>query len=342
MSESIFCPYCRNSRATSDDHIFSDFLGGSETILACARCNNRFGHDFEGRISKQLAPLFFMLEGCGLFFRKPITWKKGFTHKTTGLSYDLERDKKTNKVLARLSGTTLIESEPGTQSLRMPDLKTARRKFKELQAHSKRGFRFGVNREKAEISRYGLFILIDNDFRRLILKMCVAFSRKMNKDQAIIDDSALLYLSDSEKHHHVVNFDFNHYSLLDAAVPALAHSIYIEACPQHGQAYALVRLFGTFQFFTILHNNYQGLQFAGIGVLNPIDFSEKFQLIEPILHLAEIPQYVLPFLAGYHTRNMYRRLDSKILQTFGKNEYTFAPDEVSMILSQIRISTGLS
>lgn len=340
MLESSFCPYCRISHATSDDHIFSDFLGGTETVLSCQRCNNQFGHDFEGRISKQFAPLFFMLEGCGMSFRKPILWKKAFTHETTGLSYDLKRDKKTNKILACLSKTTLIKNESGIMSLDMPDLKTAQQKIKELEAHGKSIIKLVATKEKVNITRYRFNLSLDEDFRRFILKMCVAYCRRMNMDQAIIEDNVLLYLSDSKRNYHEVRIDYNHYSLLDSAVPPLAHTIYIEACPKSGRTYAIVRLFGSLQFFTILHRNYHGSQFAGIGILNPMDYSEKFQEIDPILQLTESPRHVLRFLADYRTRNMLRRLDDKILISFGRNDYTFAPKEAAMILSQICISIG--
>lgn len=275
-----------------------------------------------------------MLEGCGIPPRKPISWKSGLIHETTGLSYDLRRDKKTNKVLARLSRTTRIESESGTFRLVMPDLNTVQRKIKELEAQGK-SVNVIAKKEEVQITKYKFNLFLDNDFRRLIIKMCVAFSRKMNMDQAIIEDSVLLFLSDSENYYQEVKLDFKHYPPLDFAIPPLAHSIDIEACPQRGRVYALVRLFGIFQFFTILHQNFQGSHFAGIGILNPLDYSERFQAIEPILHLSEPPKYVLSFLIGYYTRNMLRRFDDKILQSVGRNEYILCPGEVEMILSQI-------
>jgi hypothetical protein len=61
------CPYSEFPYSQfSDDHIFPQFLGGRRTVRVCKDCNNRFGHTFEGRASKQLMRLQVFISHVGL------------------------------------------------------------------------------------------------------------------------------------------------------------------------------------------------------------------------------------------------------------------------------------
>lgn len=332
MPTPLLCPYCCKRVAGDKDHIFADFLGGKAYILACKDCNNRFGHEFEGKAFKQLVPLVVMLGMCGLSPPRPIKWKNAIVDPDTGSSCDLG----TNKV-ASFSKTTPKFDEFGTLvGFHTPDLETAHKVVRQLKENGK--FKVGriVQSRKVLYNTRNITTSssLNSDFRRLVLKMCIAFCRRMNVDELLIGDSVLSSLPGNRELIHEVRIDYNHYPALDSAVPPLAHSIYVEACPEENRAYALVRLFGTLQFFTTLQREYRGPHFSGIGFLNPVDYSETFDNIDP-LRIPEPQQHVLKFLVDYKTRNSMRRLDEKVKQTFGENRMLFGSTEAQLILLMV-------
>ncbi|HSS99118.1 MAG TPA: HNH endonuclease [Terriglobales bacterium] len=84
MAGPDICPYC-TKRPTgggqdvySDDHIFSESIGGKKTIRACKKCNDTFGHTFEARnFNQTIIPLRMMLGRAGLQVEPRDTkWKK--------------------------------------------------------------------------------------------------------------------------------------------------------------------------------------------------------------------------------------------------------------------------
>jgi HNH endonuclease len=333
MPTPSLCPYCRKRVADDKDHIFPDFFGGKAYVLACKDCNNRFGHQFEGKSFNQLKSLFVMLGICGLSLPKPFKWKNAVVDPHTGWSYDLGAD-----LVASLSKTTPEFDEVGTPvRFHTPNIYTARKLERQLMGSGKFKGRIKhsvIRKVDYETRRFIATYSLNSDFRRLVLKMCVAFCRRMNVDEHLIGDSVLSSLPGNRELIHEVRIDYNHYPALDSAVPPLAHSIYVEASPRENRAYALVRLFGTIQFFTTLQREYRGPHFSGIGFLNPVDYSETFDNINP-LQISEPPQHVLKFLADYKTRNSMRRLDEKVKKTFGQNRVFFGPTEAQMILLMV-------
>ena len=336
MPTQALCPYCRMLVADDKDHIFADFFGGSSCVLVCMDCNNQFGHEFEGRTIKQLTPFIVMLVNSGMPFPKEIKWEKALTHPRTGLNYDLGKN-----LTGTLSKVNPMYDESGNLvGLQSPSLQTAQKMKKQLLESRRKPKEvvFKQSSEKIKLPPLSFELSLNKDFGLFILKMCVAFCRRMNVDQIILEKSVLLALYDPNYDHEVRN-DHRHLPTLDFIVPPLAHVIYVEACPLRGRAHAIVRLFGILQFTTTLHRNYCGTRFAGIGFLNPVDYSETFTIIDP-LGISESSKYVLSFLVNYRMRNMFRRLDKQIYKAFGNNKFIFAPTEEKLILVQICISIG--
>lgn len=53
---SLKCPFClmvlEPGRKKSKDHIFGQAFGSTATVYACSQCNNRLGHEVEGKLQK--------------------------------------------------------------------------------------------------------------------------------------------------------------------------------------------------------------------------------------------------------------------------------------------------
>ena len=95
LSHTPICPYCLVREADSREHIFPQFLGGRETILACSTCNNDlFGTKTEGVVARQMAQLIVRLAQCGLTPKGKHVWKKAFSKVVgdTEIWYDLQSD----------------------------------------------------------------------------------------------------------------------------------------------------------------------------------------------------------------------------------------------------------
>ncbi|ALQ52070.1 HNH endonuclease [Nitrosomonas ureae] len=329
------CPYCRKHKANSKEHIFLKFFGGVTYIRACATCNNKFGSEFEGVISKQLTPLIVSLMISGMPFPTNLKWRGAFIHPDNGLSFDLS-----DKLKFTLSHVKVTKDDQGRvihyQASNLETIKL----LKKQQLSKKLIPKEFVIKESTErikaptlISNYSL----DENFFRFILKMCVSFCRYMQIDEFVIEDSLLLYLLKEKDNYHEVRRDLNYYPVFDDLVPPLSHVIYVEASPKQGRAYAIVRLFGgLFQFSTTLFQNYSGAPFSGIGIFNPIDYSEDFKIIEP-LDIQQPSQRLFRFIAIYFERNILKRTDKQVYELFGEKRVKFYTSDYREILSQICI-----
>jgi len=69
----FLCPVCKNLFARNDlkklslAHIIPESLGGRQTTLACSRCDNRIGHDFDWHRSKEKEILKQKKENRGIY-----------------------------------------------------------------------------------------------------------------------------------------------------------------------------------------------------------------------------------------------------------------------------------
>jgi hypothetical protein len=276
----LLCPYCRERPCGSADHIFSEFLGGSQTIPACKPCNDRFGHDFEGKVSKDLSPIIVFLSFSGLKPKKTIVIKRALVDKKSGFEYDLnsnresiltkpyfERDDAGN--IRRIVSRDAKEGNRIAQSL----LKKGKAKSFTDNSHE-------VSQTQTPFNK--IRINVGGEMRQLAVKMCVGFSRLVAPDDDIIDTEVRAFLLADTPTRSPVRQTYRRFPSLDALRPPLAHVIYIEADPASGRCYGVVQFFGVFQFYLPLHSRFAGTAFAGLGVLNIKDGSEQFDRTAPL------------------------------------------------------------
>ena len=106
------CPYCaRTIEDPTQDHIFSEFLGGRRTIPACRKCNSLFGQSFEGRYSQALLRIktWLTMSGLPIKWQREFRWKKALTYK--GMVSDLLV--KDGKVLIVQAAPHIVRDEGG-------------------------------------------------------------------------------------------------------------------------------------------------------------------------------------------------------------------------------------
>ena len=275
----LLCPYCRERPSRSDDHIFSEFLGGSTTIRACTPCNSRFGHDFEGKVSKDLAPIFVFLSFSGLKSKKTTVIKKALIDEKSGYEYDLnsngqstltkphiERDAAGNirRVVAR-------DAEEGNRIAQSLLRKGRAKSFTE------------VSHEVTQVPPFNkIRIHVGSEMRQLAVKMCVGLARLVAPDEDIIDSEVRAFLLADAPDRSPVRQTYRRFPSLDALRPPLAHVIYVEADPASERCYGVVQLFGVFQFYLPLHSRFAGTAFAGLGILDIKNDSEQFGRREPM------------------------------------------------------------
>ena len=88
------CPYCLVSPQDSNDYVFPDFLEGTKTIQCCTKCNNSFGHRFEGPVSKDLGPVVVSLSFSGYKHGRLVVHERAWVDETTGIEYDLDSERR--------------------------------------------------------------------------------------------------------------------------------------------------------------------------------------------------------------------------------------------------------
>jgi hypothetical protein len=78
MAQKGECPYC-DADASTGDHIFPEFMGGTRKIPSCSICNSKFGHSFEQVVDKLFLKLHLHLAANGLRLRVPLKrWRRAF------------------------------------------------------------------------------------------------------------------------------------------------------------------------------------------------------------------------------------------------------------------------
>lgn len=319
------CPYCGNARADSDDHIFPQFLGGRATIRVCRTCNSRFGHDFEAKVSADIAPLVVGLAKCGLKSARRVVWRRAFKDPNTGLDYDL--DSNGNVSLA----SPLIErdQEGRIRHITFKDLKTAKK-------HGPSLLRKGLAKEIRYRSQTVTFkeppfntfsFEIGPEIRRLALKMCAGVARHTEVKLSVLDRGALAYLM-NEQFRYVdyvaPKMVFQTYDALDSQRPPLSHVVFVEGNNREGKVYGVVQFYGSIQLYLALNSSYLGPSFSVMGILDPQSTQERFEIVEP-LNLPEAPLRgsVQEYQEG--VINWLGKVDSQVHAVFGRNVLRLKP-----------------
>lgn len=310
------CPYCHERVRTSRDHIFPQFLGGQSKIRICKPCNDKFGHSFEGPVSKTFAPLQIFLRACGLRFPTGAKWKRAYKDNATALQFDLDEN------LEAIPPAPVIlrdENEKICGAI-FPDKKSAEECSRSLR---KKGLAKKVRIEKKvneglrpQLNSFD--IQIDTNLRKLAIKMSAGLADKLNFNGTILDTNSRQFLVGTNYGHIPVRVAYLSYDLLDPKCPPLSHVIYVEGNQKNQRSYGVVRFFNTFQLYCILSNHYSAASFASLGVLDVSTKKETFSEIAP-LELDEAPPSVPANEKNEGIRRWARRMTSQITTLLGPN-----------------------
>ena len=314
------CPYCLVSPRDSDDHVFPNFLGGTRKVQSCTKCNNSFGHRFEGPVSKDLAPVVVFLSFSGYKHERLVVHERAWIDETTGIEYDLDSERRSypNKPrLIRENGNVkrIVARSPYEARKIMASLKG--------KGHIKGFVEKNEIKEGLKPPFRNAPISVGGEMRQLAVKMCVAVGQLVVPDIVLLDKQCRQFLLEKSPVSSPVRHTHICYPELDALRQPLSHTVYIEGDSRLAKCYGVVQLFGgAFQLYAPLSSSYTGRDFAALGLLDVTTFQEQFREIER-LHLPEAPQFMsLPDVERAHSE-WGTNFNAQVQAAFGKNEILF-------------------
>ncbi len=284
------CPYCSLRPRDSNDHIFSEFLGGTTTVRACTQCNNTFGHDFEGGLSCDLASFVVTLCRCGLRPPRFVVWKRAVKDTATGIEYDIDTD-----LHIKPSYTKIERDEAGNpQKAVFASRKSAAEFVSGLEAHGKKvRLTEGGSIDGLQLNRTSVSLPIGQELRRLAVKMAVGTADYLGH-RNILDASARTHLMEGKSTWDgPARIDLTVYKRLEDMRPPLGHSVYVEGDSKAARCFAIIQFYGTVQLYAILNaRDFKGPDFAALGTLDLVSgYKERFADISA-LKLPEPPVHV--------------------------------------------------
>ena len=292
---SSVCPYCeRPVGERSLDHVFPDFLGGRRKIVACAKCNNTFGHTFEAAAAADtLHPLHVSIASWGLPLRKrERAWRRAFEFR--GMQLDVTVTDEGVKL--RLSGPVPQAGADGKPaSVLYADRRDAEKAARQVE--KKKGGRVSVEKVLVEITPFHMpfNFLVDSNLGRTALKMCAALSTFLPGFSLSEITEARPVLRGERPWEECVTIAFKSYDSLEALRPPLSHVIYVER--HQGRLHGVIQFFGVIQLYCRLGASTGSAPEAGmLGTLDPITGAEEILPVTP-LGLSPPPDpYKLPEL----------------------------------------------
>ena len=264
------CPYCQTRLSDSADHIFPQFLGGKARISACRTCNSSFGSDFEGKASVGFYDLMFLFRRCGLKPPRPKVWKRKNID-DSGRLYDIDQDlKATPSVpIVERRGDGKIARVTGARKA----VEAARRSLIQQGRNVKT---VELPPQRVDMRSFHLRYPFDDNVKRLCVKMSLALAVKTGFSLTL-DTEARAYLLDGRIADVCpVRITADPYREIDTLRPPLGHLIYLRGSRQQQLSYSVVQFFGGIRFFCHLARNYNGADFAAIGIHDPVKHEEKF------------------------------------------------------------------
>lgn len=175
--------------ASSEEHIFPQFLGGRKSIPACSRCNCRFGASFEASAFKEFSNWTFMFRLCGLRPAVNTVWRE-IVQDQEGNYYDFNQD-----LQGGLSKPLIRKDETG----KLVNVVANPRKHGDIQRSLRR---HGRSMEYVEMSPQNIkapdlkfTYPINDDLRRLSLKMSLAAARLLECEPAVSESCRSYLLS---------------------------------------------------------------------------------------------------------------------------------------------------
>lgn len=311
----IICPYCNFADADSKEHIFPQFLGGKSTILACKKCNNEFGHTFEGAVNKNLNGIASILAFCGLKLPNDRIWKNAFTT-NEGRSLDFY----TSNGRLRPSKLTRMERADGftmwgTEKATLAAARDYKKKFPDAK------IKITPTSEKFfPPKEFQVSFDFKSDLKRLCIKMCLALIAHFRPELSVADDSTLAMLLGNQINVDCVRIAYLVYKPLCSMRTPLSHSIYVQGTKKG--VYGVVQLFGFFQLYVVINRNYSAAPFSFFANLSPPDWTETIKEVE-FFRLAEAPTSLMTGQLEFRKRAMLDSLNDQVKELFGFNRCIF-------------------
>jgi hypothetical protein len=269
------CPYCCISTEITDDHIFPQFLGGRRTIRVCRKCNNTFGHTFEGNASEQLARLQVFISHFGLnLSRNNAVWPSALTVNGEELSLTSG----SAGAQYHLSKPVLRKDEEGRiTSGRARSLSEANKTARGLirSGKAKKIDITPAENPTLEDIRLDLAYNFNEDLFRLATKMVASLAVASGFDKLISESRIPDYLHGRAA--WGTSVAYCDVSPLNQLRSPLAHTIYLEV----GQpSYGIVLMFGHQKIFVPLPNSTE--RKAVLASLDPISGEESVGKVGPM------------------------------------------------------------
>ena len=313
------CPLCRKVRRLSDDHIFSQFLGGKATTRTCTKCNNGFGGDFEGRCSNTLAPFIIFLDHAGIPAPPNTVWKKAFERSSDAgtMHYDAKPGRKGHP------SRIYYERQGHSQHWIGPNLE-AIRKIANANDKVRSGGKLIEERNEIEMPLDGLKypIKIDEDLRRLSLKMLVCLAASFNEDTTLVGEGALAFLAGQAEDAFIMPISYsNNAANLALEEPGIV--LMIDANREIGVLGA-VSWFGYPTIHAVLNNKYEGDDIGLLGILNLRSQTELFNYGLPA-GLRKHPRQGPAILYGFDQIQAMRRMDRLLSRCLGASAPRLTP-----------------
>lgn len=270
------CPYCEPPFTEfTDDHIFPQFLGGRKTIRVCKKCNNSFGHSFEGRASQQLKRLQVFISNFGLdLTRNPAVWPAALV--IDDVTYDLMpgpagTQYRLSKPIVRRDGEGRVvggkaRSRSEANKLAKGLIESGRAKRIEI-----------VPEDSSSLEDVKLNIAssFDDNIFRLATKLAAAVAVASGYQQVISRSEIPQYLHGTGKWPTCVAYC--DVEPLRKLKPPLAHTVYLEM----GEAsYSLVLIFGYMKIFVPLPAS--SVPRGILASLDPLTGEESIGDVDPI------------------------------------------------------------
>ena len=291
------CPYCEPPYTEfTDDHIFPQFLGGRKTIRVCKKCNNSFGHSFEGRASQQLKRLQVFISHFGLdLARNPAVWPSALA--IDDVKYDVmsgpegTQYRLSSPIIRRDSEGRVVGGKARSQSegnkLAKGLIESGRAKNVEI---------VPANSPTLEDVKLDITGSFDENIFRFSTKLAAAVAVASGYQQVISRSEIPGYLHGTAK--WPTSIAFCDVETLRRMKPPLAHTVYLEM----GEAsYALVLIFGFKKIFVPLPAS--PMPRGILASLDPLTGAESFEDVEPI-GPRKIPDFIREEFARAHIQGM--------------------------------------
>jgi hypothetical protein len=297
------CPYSDPPFGEfTNDHIFSDFLGGHRSVRVCRDCNSRFGHSFEGKAASQLKRMQVFISHFGLdLTHAPATWPSALD--IDGTMYDLKTGP--DGAQYELARPIILRNEAGEI---IGGRSRSRSEAKRLAASLiKKGIAKEIKIEETQGEslndiKLSMDLNYNDDLYRFSAKLASNMAIALGHGSLIKESGIAGYLHGTRAWSTRVAFCDT--SAIRKLRPPLSHTTYIEFGLD---SQAIVILFGGMQICVPLPS---AKQRAILGFLDPITGEESFREVEP-LYVTPVPRFWTEAEARIHAAYILQHLSEE-------------------------------